>query len=51
MEFIVKAYRKGYRITEVPIVFKDRVIGKSKLKLGGQSLKMLRDLVQLTLKV
>ena len=51
MEFIVKAYRKGYRTTEVPIVFKDRVIGKSKLKLGGQSLKMLMDLVQLTLKV
>jgi len=51
MEFVVKAHRKGYRTTEVPIVFKDRVIGKSKLKLGGQSLKMLRDLVQLTLKV
>jgi len=51
MEFVVKAHRKGYRTTEVPIVFKDRVIGKSKLKLGGQSLKMLKDLVQLTLKV
>jgi dolichol-phosphate mannosyltransferase len=49
MEFVVKAYRKGYRITEIPIVFKDRVVGKSKLKLGRQSLKMLADLVRLCL--
>lgn len=49
MEFVIKAYRKGYRITEIPIVFKDRVIGKSKLKLGRQSLTMLADLVRLCL--
>jgi dolichol-phosphate mannosyltransferase len=48
MEFIVKAYWKGYRTTEVPIVFRDRVIGKSKLKLGSQSFKMLADLVRLS---
>ncbi len=50
MEFVVKAYRRGYRTTEIPIVFKDRVVGKSKLKLGSQSLKMLKDLARLTLR-
>lgn len=50
MEFIVKAYRKGYRTTEVPIVFRDRVIGESKLSLGKQSLILLTDLIKLSLK-
>jgi dolichol-phosphate mannosyltransferase len=48
MEFIVKAYWRGFRTTELPIVFRDRVIGTSKLKLGSQSFKMLKDLVRLT---
>ena len=47
MEFLVEAHRKRYRMIEIPIVFKDRVIGKSKLKLGRQSLRMLRDLAKL----
>jgi dolichol-phosphate mannosyltransferase len=47
MEFLVKAHRKGYRLIEIPIVFRDRVIGKSKLKLGRQSIRMLRDLAEL----
>jgi dolichol-phosphate mannosyltransferase len=49
MEFVIKAYRNGFTITELPIVFKDRVVGKSKLKLGRQSLKMLGDLLKLCL--
>jgi len=48
MEFVVKAHKKGYRITEVPIIFKDRVVGKSKLKLGKQSFRMLLDLIKYT---
>jgi len=48
MEFIIKAYRKGYRTTEIPIVFRDRVAGKSKLSLGKQSFKMIFDLLTLT---
>jgi dolichol-phosphate mannosyltransferase len=48
MEFIVKAYWRGYRTTEIPIVFRDRVVGKSKLRLGAQSFKMLGDLVRLS---
>jgi dolichol-phosphate mannosyltransferase len=50
MEFVVKTYWKGFRTTELPIVFRDRVIGKSKLKLGRQSFVMLADLFRLTLK-
>lgn len=48
MEFIIKAYREGYKTTEVPIVFRDRIAGKSKLSLGRQSLKMILDLLKLT---
>lgn len=48
MEFIIKAYRKGFRITEIPIIFQDRQVGKSKLNLGTQSLKMLSDLIKYT---
>jgi len=47
MEFIVKAYRGGFNMVEIPIVFKDRVVGKSKLKLGKQSFVMLKELMQL----
>lgn len=47
MEFVVKTYRKGFKTTEVPIVFRDRVVGKSKLKLGKQAFVMLADLMQL----
>lgn len=37
MEFIVKAHKRGFRVTEIPATFKDRVAGKSKLKLGRQA--------------
>jgi dolichol-phosphate mannosyltransferase len=50
MEFIIKAYWEGYRTTEIPIVFRDRVIGQSKLSLGKQSVKMLADLFTLSSK-
>ena len=48
MEFVIKSYREGYCMTELPIVFRDRVAGKSKLSLGRQSFKMLFDLLNLT---
>jgi dolichol-phosphate mannosyltransferase len=50
MEFIIKSYREGYRMCEVPIVFRDRVAGRSKLSLGKQSFKMILDLLKLTRK-
>jgi len=48
MEFVIKAYRRGYKMAEMPIVFRDRVAGKSKLSLGSQSIKMVIDLFRLT---
>jgi dolichol-phosphate mannosyltransferase len=48
MEFVVKAYREGFKMGEIPIIFRDRVAGKSKLSLGKQSLKMMLDLLKLT---
>jgi len=48
-EFLIKAHRKGYKIAEIPIAFKDRVVGKSKLKLGMQSLKALKDVFKYAL--
>jgi dolichol-phosphate mannosyltransferase len=47
MEFVLKAYRSGFTMTEIPIVFRDRIRGKSKLKLGKQSYIMLKELVRL----
>jgi dolichol-phosphate mannosyltransferase len=47
MEFIVRAYRSGFTVTEIPIVFKDRVAGRSKLGLGRQSVTMLKELLKL----
>ena len=49
LEFAVKAYRGGFKLAEIPIVFKDRVSGKSKLKLGKQSSTMLKELLKLSL--
>ena len=49
MEFIVKAHRKGYRVTEVPVTFRDRKFGKSKLKLGEESVKYFMDLFKYSL--
>jgi len=49
LEFAVKAHRSGFKLAEIPIVFKDRVSGKSKLKLGKQSSNMLKELLKLSL--
>lgn len=49
IEFIIKANKKGYRITELSIVFKDRIVGKSKLNVEKQSFLTLRDLFKFLL--
>lgn len=33
LEFVVKAFKKGYKITEVPATWRDRTAGKSRFKL------------------
>lgn len=42
LEIIVKAYKKGYRIVEIPAVWRDRTTGKSKFKLSKWLPKYLR---------
>lgn len=46
MEFIVKAHRKGYKITEIPVTFFDRKVGKSKIKHGKESIRYFVDLIR-----
>jgi hypothetical protein len=36
MEMVVKAYIKGFRITEIPTVWVERSAGKSKFHLANQ---------------
>lgn len=45
MEFIAKAYWKGYRIKEVPSVFMDRRYGTSKIKLNRESLSFILSVI------
>lgn len=47
LEIVVKAFKKGYKITEIPTVWKDREAGKSNFKL----LKWLPKYVKWYLKV
>jgi hypothetical protein len=42
MEIVVKSYLKGYKITEVPSVWRDRVAGKSRFKLVKWAPEYLR---------
>jgi len=46
MEMIVKTKYKGYRVAEIPVVFKDRVYGESKLQLGREAPKFFAKLVK-----
>lgn len=45
LEMIVKAQRRGYAITEVPVLFRERRFGKSKLNLFVESLHFLYKLL------
>ena len=42
LEIIVKAFKKGYKITEIPAVWRDRTEGKSKFELLKWLPKYLR---------
>jgi len=42
MELILKAYFKGYKITELPTIYKERTSGKSKFNLWRDSLGYLK---------
>ena len=47
IEFIENAHRKGFKIKEIPVFFKDRIHGEAK---GGGSLKGKINLVMRTFK-
>ncbi len=46
LEMIIKAKKAGWKITEVPVTFKDRIYGESKLALGVQPLVFLRKVLK-----
>jgi len=48
-EMIVKAKAAGIRITEIPVAFKERAYGKSKLNLGFEVLRFIIKLIFLPL--
>ena len=50
LEMIVKANYSGYRLGEVPVTFKDRIYGESKINLPAESLKFLTKSVWFTVK-
>lgn len=46
MEMIIKTHYKGYKVTEIPVAFKDRIYGESKLKLGMEAPKFFIKLIK-----
>ena len=49
-EFLIRAKREGFRMEEVPITFKFREHGKSKLKLLSSGFGYARMLIKVLLK-
>ena len=45
LEMIIKTKKKGFKITETPVTFKERVYGKSKLNLFVESLRFLYKII------
>ena len=45
LEMIVKTHRKGYKIMEVPVKFKERRFGESKLSLHKEIFKFIYKLI------
>ena len=46
MEFIVKAVKRGYKVSEVPVSFFDRKFGSSKLNLCKEAFKFFPCLIK-----
>lgn len=49
-EMIILAHEKGYRITEIPITFKDRIHGESKLQLSREIPKFIIKMLKFSFK-
>lgn len=50
LEMIIKAHKHGFKVAEIPVVFKDRKYGKSKLNLWIEAPKFLVKVIQFSLK-
>lgn len=48
VEFLIKAHRKGFKITEIPVSFTDRKAGKSKTRIGIEMFRVFMDLLKYT---
>jgi len=46
LEMIVKTKYSGFKVTEVPVIFKERYYGKSKMKLSKQTFRFFRKLFE-----
>jgi dolichol-phosphate mannosyltransferase len=46
LEMIVKAKSMGYRVGEIPVAFKDRKYGESKMKLSSEIINFLKTLLK-----
>jgi dolichol-phosphate mannosyltransferase len=49
-EIIIKLYRAGYKIKEVPFVYKMRATGRTKTKLIKYALQLIKTLIRLKLR-
>lgn len=45
-EFLIKAHKKGFRITEIPVSFIDRKAGKSKTRVGLEVFRVFFDVLK-----
>ena len=50
LEMIIKAHQKRFKVTEIPVMFKDRIYGQSKLNLWIEAPKFLVKVIQFSLK-
>ncbi len=45
-EFLIKAHKKGFRVTEIPVSFIDRKAGKSKTRVGLEAFRVFLDVLK-----
>ncbi|MFA6888621.1 MAG: glycosyltransferase [Candidatus Woesearchaeota archaeon] len=50
LEMIIKAHQKRFKVTEIPVIFKDRIYGQSKLNLWIEAPKFFVKVIKFSLK-
>ncbi len=51
LEMIIKAHKKGFKVVEIPVIFKDRIHGQSKLNLWIEAPKFLVKVIEFSFKI